>query len=592
MKLLTTLFLAASTASSFAIAETTDPLEVTVTAKRYSSSTLTTASSTSVINREEIESARFANTTELLESLPGIYIARRGSSTSLSSVYLRGTESNHTVILVDGVRLITKNDGTADLSYLPIESIERVEVIRGSTSNLYGADAIGGVIQIFTTQYGNQSSITGSLGQDKYSSFSLRNSRKVNDKLSYGFSLSKKDSDGFNVTTNENLDQDKDGFHEQSGAMNFKFSHQNIETTYAGNFWIGENEYDNAFGVGNTDKESFRTYQHALNLRISAGNNVINGKVASQTNRSKNYIENDPTNDLYIDVDRLESGVTVETDFENGVMQTAGIEKVIETTKNDKRNTKSFFYSLEKNFKDQQINAGLRHDDSSQFGDETTYGLSYLYKINESTSVFTNYKTGISAPTFLDTDPSFGPYANPDLKPETSKGKELGIKYQTSGAHAEVVIFETEFENKIENNAYWQPQNIGRATSKGWEASSSLLFDRTEISADYTRTIAQKADGSRLLNRPMNQIGLKLTQDLSDKTDIALRGRWINDYLNVGSVEPVSGYSVWALSSTTKYNDSLTVNAKIDNIFDKQYEPIEGYAGKGRYLELTLSYKF
>ena len=247
---------------------TDDGLELTVTANRFEAPLDRTISSTSVITADDIEKQQVSNVQELLQATAGIQLVNNGGPGKVTSLFMRGTESDHTLVLIDGVRVNSVSDGGGALQLLPVEMIERVEIVRGARTSLYGSDAIGGVIQIFTKK-GSQgaaasSFVVGKLGSDNTSALTLG----VNGGFkngSYGLSVKAKNSEGYNSCTGDSInfagcfteELDDDGFDNRSLTFNGSWNISN-STKLSANLLRSDNdiEFDGAAPFASNESES------------------------------------------------------------------------------------------------------------------------------------------------------------------------------------------------------------------------------------------------------------------------------------------------------------------------------------------------
>ncbi|NRP35424.1 Vitamin B12 transporter BtuB precursor [Marinobacterium sp. xm-d-579] len=590
MKLFTTLLLAASTVSSFAAAETVDPLKVTVTAKRITSSIATTPQAISILTSEELESGQFSSLSEALESMAGVYIQRFGGNGSQAKVYLRGTSSNHSIVLMDGRRLTSTNDGRAELENIPLDSIERIEVVRGGLSSKYGADAIGGVIQIFTKDFGaetnsNKVSITAGSQNTLKEKIEFK---RGDDSFESKMVIANEKTGGFDTHTSIiRGDNDGDGYKKQNIDVYLSKSLSNATTVNLDTgFWKGTNQYDytDSYSWSNNETE-YTTKYLSLGLKHTTSQFSVDSKLS----RTENERLNKPADARKTLIDTNEwntsaiYGLSKTTSLHGGVdlrreygSSTYGSGDYI---------TKGFYLGAEHTIEDLVIEGTVRHENHDQWGTNNTWSTGFNYNLNEMASIFGSMKTAFSAPTFSDLDPSWG---NPNLKPEEVKSIEIGLRNLIKRSiTSEVVFFKNNFKNLIQSR-----QNIARATSEGAEVSLKQKWASADLSASYSFTQSKDANGNQLLERPMDNFVLSYNQDIASDLSINSSLNWINRLKTYGSNGHLPASTTINLSLTKSYNDSMKVALKVDNVLDEDYQVAYDYNGRGRYFEATLTYSF
>jgi vitamin B12 transporter len=590
MKLFTTLLLAASTASSFAASETIDPLKVTVTAKRITSSIATTPQAISILTSEELESGQFSSLSEALESMAGVYIQRFGGNGSQAKVYLRGTSSNHSIVLMDGRRLTSTNDGRAELENIPLDSIERIEVVRGGLSSKYGADAIGGVIQILTKDFGSTSD------SNKVSvTVGSQNTLKENIELKRGddsfeskIVIAHEKSDGFDTHTSIiRGDNDDDGYKKQNVDVYLSKSLSNTTTVNLDTgFWKGTNQYDFTDSYSWSNNETEYTTQY---LSLGFKHTTSQFSVDSNLSRTENERLNKPADTRKTLIDTNEWNTSVNYSLSDTTNLHGGIDLRREygssTYGSGDYTTKGFYLGAEHAIDDLVIEGTVRHENHDQWGTTNTWSTGFNYNLNERASIFGSIKTAFSAPTFSDLDPVYG---NTDLKPEEVNSTEVGVRNLINGSlSSEVVLFKNNFKNLIQSKL-----NIAKAISEGAEISLKQKWASADLSATYSFTRTKDANGNQLHERPMDNFVLSYNQDIASDLSINSSLNWINRLKTYGSNGHLPASTTINLGLIKSYNDSMKVAVKVDNVLDEDYQVAYDYNGRGRYFEATLTYSF
>ena len=595
MKLLTTLLLAASTATSFAIAETIDPLKITVTAKRTTSPVLTTPQAISILTSEVLERGQFSSLSEALESMAGVYIQRFGGNGSQAKVYLRGTSSNHSIILMDGRRLTSTNDGRAELENIPLDSIERIEVVRGGLSSKYGADAIGGVIQIFTKDLGstsnsNRASITvGSQNTLKEKLEFIRGDSRFESKVV----IANERTDGFDTHTSiVRGDNDDDGFNKQNIDIYLsRYLNANNKISLDTGYWKGENKFDFT-----GDESWLNNYTEYTTKYYSLGLNHQARKLSidSKLSRTENERFNKPADLSKTIVNTNEWNNSVNYFLSNSTSIHGGIDLrrdyASSTYGSGNYTTKGIYVGSEITAKKVSIEGTVRHEHHNQWGSKNTWSIGGNYTLSRKASIFGSLKTAFSAPTFADLDPTYG---NVNLKSEEVRASEFGFRNQLNDTvNTEIVFFKNDFKNLIDYAPDSSLVNIAQASSKGVEISLKQKWSSSDLSSSYSFTQTKDEDGNQLLERPMDNVVITYNQDLSSTVKVYSSLNWINRLKTHGSDGHMPASSTMNLGLMKNYSNSLKVAVKVDNILDEDYQVASDYNGRGRYVEASMSYNF
>ena len=595
MKLFTTLLLAASTASSFAIAEeTVDPLKVTVTAKRITSSILTTPQAISILTITDIEDAQFSSLSEALESMAGVYIQRFGGNGSQAKVYLRGTSSNHSIVLMDGRRLTSTNDGRAELENIPLDSIERIEVVRGGLSSKYGADAIGGVIQIFTKDFGSISDINKvsvTLGSQNTLKEKIE-LKRGDDSFESKIVIANEKTDGFDTHTSiVRGDNDDDGYKKQNIDVYLSKSLNSATTVnFDTGFWKGTNQYDFTDSNSWSNNETEYTTKY---LSLGLKHTTSQFSVDSKLSRTENERLNKPADTRKTIIDTNEWNTSVNYSLSDTTNLHGGIDLRREygssTYGSGDYITKGFYVGAEHSINNLAIEGTVRHENHNQWGSTNTWSTGLNYNLSKTAAIFGSMKTAFSAPTFSDLDPVYG---NTTLKPEAVKSVEAGFRTLLNRSlSTEIVFFKNDFKNLIQYSS-GSMKNIAKATSEGAEVSIKQKWATADLSATYEFTKAQDANDTQLDERPMDNIVLSYNQEISSDFSINSSLNWINRLKTYGSNGHLPASTTINLGLTKRYSDSIKVAVKVDNVLDEEYQVAHDYNGRGRYFEATLSYSF
>lgn len=597
-------------AASTAVAE--DELEsVVVTAARVAQPISEVIGSVTVIAREEIEKRQVQSVQDLLRGEAGIDISNQGGLGKLSSIFMRGANSSQTLILVDGVRLGSATAGTTAIEFIPVDQIERVEIVRGPRSSLYGSDAMGGVIQIFTRK---NDGVTASVGTGSYSTqnygagFGMQG-----DALRFSVNGNYVQSEGFDACSGDPLtfqgcytiEPDNDGYRNSSATAQLgyafgKFADLELNTLYAQGF----TQYDGDF----QNETRFRQTAPNLRLRVNASDTIgltLTGGITQD--RSEAF--KDSVFASRINTEKRNAGAQV--DWKLGRHQlSAGadylndiVDSNIAYTKTERDNTGIFAQYLGKLGK-HEISASARHDDNEQFGTHNTGNLGWKWFALERALAFNaGWGTAFHAPTFNDLYFPADPYSapNPDLKPESSKSIELGASGMYAWLSWSLQAFHTETEDLIVGSSappdyIYTLHNVSEARMRGVELMLSGTWDKLTASLNYTaqnpRSREMGANYDHILPRRARQSG---RIDLSYDLGTAQIGSIINvagkRYDDLANTIVLPGYTTLDFVGNVALGRGFAVQVKLANFLDRQYETSRYFNQEGRSVYLTLRYQ-
>lgn len=582
--------------------QATDRLDtiVVTTPMRMAQTVDQTLHPVSILTREDIERLQPLDVPQLLRGLPGVQVSGTGAFGKQSSVFLRGSNSNQTIVLIDGMRAGSVTAGGAAWEYLPVEQIERVEVVRGPRASAYGADAVGGVIHIFTR--GAQAEPV----REVSAGFGRFNTRRASATLSerqaafrYQLGVSHLASDGYDVL--DGGDPDDDGY--RNDAVNVSLGYRfdsDIDLEWRLTRAQGETEFDNAFGGPGDSEEDFVQQATSVQLSGPAGDAATWRITAGETRDERD------TSDAGFDsrFDTRRRNFTAQTEWLLDDWQiTVGADylqdHVSGTTDftRDRRSTRAGFVQLQTDWGDHRFGAGLRHDRYSDFGSHTTGDLAWGYRVNDAWDLRASYGTAFRAPTFNDlfwpAHPVFGGGGNPDLKPERSRNLEAGFAF-TRGAHElSVNAFETRTRDLIVLDASFVPENADRVRITGVESEWSWSNTDWRVAASYTWLHARDEDtGNRLPRRARHTGRLDLDRELgrlSVGTSLIGQGRRYDDAANTNALP---GYATMDLRAAYQITPRWRASAAWTNIFDRDYETVAGFPQPGQSLQVEVRGRF
>lgn len=570
--------------------------EVVVTASRYEESIMDTPVSIEVIDEEEIEESNANNLADLLELAGGVYIKDNGSLMAKKDVTIRGYTESRIIILLDGQPYSSPNDGEISLEAIPVELIKRIEVLKSPGSAIYGPNAMGGVINIITKDGEDIEKTNIKAGLGSYNKRNLNISRSFrNDQSSIMFVYDSLNSDGHRA--NSEIDRDdlfiktklKTG---EISTLNLSLKYNETNLEFPGSDLgdpsgakIEEELNLNAFLIQNFENKDrrisiFTTDRDTLIPYVGDSNSQIDIKRTGLNIRETNYINNHILN----------YGFEIISDESVNIYNTPSFG----STNYDENNlNKSIFIEDKYNInKENIINIGIRYDDHEEYGSELSPRLGYLYRINKYLNFNLLYGESYKAPSYFQLYfPAWGG-GNPDLIPETTKSYEVGLKYNRSNCSRQISIFKRDGNDfiAVKDGVF---TNFNSVTIEGLDFSSNRIINRNwEFGFNYTYLDAvNDEDGERLGDIPYHQFDLSLKYKLNN-----IRVNLINSFLG-SRIDGASGNELSShFVSDLKISNNLTENTElaveINNLFDRDYEVVDGYPMPGRNFMVNVSTKF
>ncbi len=587
--------------SSFAFAQEVnpeldrEPVDLYITANRIPTSLDQTGSSVSVITKEEIERSNKTSVADLIRETAGLDVVRTGAPGGVTSVFIRGAESDHTLILIDGIRANSNATGSFDFSNLNASNIESIEIIRGPQSVLYGSEAIGGVINIITSSgsgqgvSGKAQLSGGSFGTQNY----LAQVAVVEEAVSASFSAAYSDSDGFSTASERNGNTEKDSY--ENLALNGKVSAGFLEEGKAElsvRYVNGQAELDGFdFTEGPVDDPNFEQDNDQLAGALSLSHPISeNFKASVKLGASRDNLEGtDPDSEFNnYDIESQTESITTTLEVLPDWIGVLVLGHTFESRKTDdngnvdvSRDINSFFIQEKFVIEDWPvITAGVRYDDDSDFGDETTFRTSLLYTCEECDVTFRgSFGTGFKAPSANELFfPGFG---NPDLEAETSWGYDLGVEIPLVKDKASLTL--TWFQSEIDDLITFDPEtflaaNIDQANIQGIESALNVdIFSGVFAELHYTWTDTEDdATGEQLVRRPKHRARLSINASPIPKLDVGISLLLVRDRIDT-DLSDMDDYERVDLRASYWLTDNIKPFLRIDNLFDEDYEELAGY---------------
>jgi vitamin B12 transporter len=569
--------------------------EVVVTANRLQTRTDDIVSDVIVIERTGIEASAGRTLPEVLARSAGLQVSSNGGLGKNSGIFIRGTETRHTILLIDGVRFGSATTGAPSWENIPLDMIERIEVLKGPASALYGSEAVGGVVQVFLRK--------GAKGFTPYAALSVGSNSFVQASaglsggdagLSYTVGVQKTQEKGFSATNSkalfDNYNEDRDGF--KQDAVNASIAYQ-INPNWridAGLLYAdGVSKYDD----GPTGDA--RAAQRAQTLRAG-----VEGQVLSHWKtqlRVSQAIDNSDAIESAFFPSKFNTKQTL-ISWQNDIDTPIGIvlagaerlaQKIDSSTAYEvtQRNLSSYFVGLNGASGSHSWQANLRRDSNSQFGGSSTWFAGYGYKINPAWRLNASYGTSFVAPSFNQL--YFPEFGNKDLQPEKGRNLDLGVTYSQNGQMVKLVHFDNKIRGFITNAT--NAESIPRARISGWTLGYEGNFGAFNLRATADALKPEnELTGKQLSRRSRSQVSLG--------GDYAI-GAWTfgGSLLNAGSrfddtknTRKLDGYTTMDVFANYAINKDLSLQTKVNNLANKSYETAFGYNQAGRSVFITLRY--
>ncbi|MFA7553818.1 MAG: TonB-dependent receptor [Spongiibacteraceae bacterium] len=597
-----------------ALADNSSGLETTlVTATRTKQTITDTLAPVAVFTREDIQRLQPTSLNDVLAQVPGITTSQDGPAGSSSSVYIRGTNNDHTLFLIDGQRFSSATLGETAIQFLDPEQIDRIEVVKGPRSNLYGSEAIGGVIQIFTKKGNTNSGSYVKAGAGSHNSQQLSGGTRggVNNSY-YAVNASYQRTDGFDARSDTVApNNDDDGYKSATASINLghKFSNNSV-LDFSFLYSSAEEEHDNSYGLS-------RPYSdHVIQtVNLSYATSVIESVWFSTINIG-NSIDESKQRDKDIATDKSDfkttrysvlwqndfsltdhQHLTLGTEYYDDQVDSTTVYTVrsgAEVTSRD--NTAIFaFYQIDFNIVDVQL--GLREDNNEEFGKTTTANAATGLQLGEKHKLIFSYGEGFKAPTFNDLYWPIGSYSygNPDLLPETSTNYEVELRGTYERFNWSANIYRNDINNLIDwapdANFAYTPSNIDSVRIKGIELQASTVIADWVVSGSVNYNEPENREtGKMLIKRPKKSAIFNLDKNFG-KVDAGFSWRAYSErFSNSSNDQSTAGFNLVDVRLGYMINPNLKAQLKLNNLFDKDYQTNTGYEKDGFNGFVSVTY--
>jgi vitamin B12 transporter len=605
--------------------------EITISANKLETSLFQTASSVSIITAELISIKQSSSVVDLLKDVPGISISQQGGTGKLSSVFMRGANSNFVLVMIDNVEVndpSSSNNGY-DFSSLQVSDIERIEVVRGPQSTLYGSAATAGIINILTKSGKGNPSYTALAegGSNSYYKGSI-SAKGETLGLNYLVNFSRLQTEAISSIKGDNYEID--GYKNNSGFLKLGYTiNNNLGINLSYKFVDTKTDLDQAEKNGDDPNFDSDLESHLLNLKLNGifmegawetsfrgsyyGNQIkaldefddSRPATSSKSNYNGNRLSFNWQNNLkLIDNNLITVGVDHKKDEARSTYHSEGLWGPFDSNfpKESIRTTGVYIQDFI-NYKNFSSTVGFRYDNNEKFGSVSTYRIAPMYFVETTrTKIKGTYGTGFNAPSLFNLFAPF--YGNSDLKPEISKGWDLGFEQFLLNNKISIGLtyFDMKFEDMLDFDENFKSININKAETSGFEAILNIQnIQGFSVNASYTYNetfdvSTTELSEEQLIRRPKNQFVINTNYNY-DKLTLGLSIRYSGEkYDNNFSTFPsarvsLDAYTLVNLTTSYSITEYLRLFGRVENLLDENYEDILYYGNLGRsaYLGLELN---
>ena len=563
--------------------------DVVVTATRTLQPRESVIADVTVIDELEIQRSGQSSLVEILQRQPGLEITNNGGAGKLSGIFIRGANSDHIVVLVDGIRINSAASGLTAFENLPVDLIDRIEVLRGPAASLYGQDAIGGVIQIFTKKGTGKPKFYAGIGYGTYNTKKAQAGAygSVGD-TRYAIGVSSHDTDGFSAfkTNDPNL-SDNDGYRNLS--VNGSLSHQITDGHELGLQFLhskGQTHFDNRFNIfafdpSYRDHAQLEQYSYSFYTKNQLTDNWLSTvKIGQGFDEYTNYTG--PS--AFVPIGRSQFKTKLrQLSWQHEITLPIGSvtgaydrleERLESTTDYDKtsRNNDGFYIGYLANIEKHTIHANYRSDHNSVFGNNDTQSIAYGYRFNDNWRSNISYGKAFKVPSF---NFLYFPFSsNPNLIPEKSDNIEASLRYEHLDTNASITLYKNKVRDLILSDAStgFTPFNVNKATLEGITLAANHQMNHWNLGGSIDIQSPRNDANDQLLPRRANRHAKANIAYQSNQfrvgAEVQSSSKRYNDAANN---QPLAGYTLFNLTSEYAFNPQWKLQARLNNVFDKDY---------------------
>jgi vitamin B12 transporter len=603
---------------------------IVVSASRLETRESDVASSVTIISEEDLRRGQYTSVLQALRKVPGLDLVQSGGAGGNVAAFLRGANSEHTLVLMDGIEL--NNPASPSRAYnlanLTLENVERIEVIRGPQSMLYGSDAMGGVINIITKRADQGAKVSVSSEAGSYRSFNQVAQVAYGDKaLESTTGVTRQDLGNISAADASDGNSEHDGY-ENTSLTNTSRIHltDNTDVTSTTRYARSHASLDSFGGVGGDDPNRFLFNEEFFTRGEIAGNHLAKTLTTSAWVSYAHHYLKDYNSPDAVSIDTLRSsyggdlldvggkavwsprryfsavvgGETQRERADSSYFSDGAWGPYQDDLSGAGARTNSIYGESKVSFEDTLfLDSGVRHDSHSIFGDRTTFRVAPAVLVGQTTKVRGSVGTGFKAPSLVQLYSSYG---NPDLAAERNLGWDVGVDQSIfkKSVTASLTYFRTSFENLISfNPSTFILENISQAKTQGFESAvSATLSDTVSARVAYTYTDTQDdKTGEALLRRPKNKGSVALTYTPTTRfvTTLAWRAyssRFDNDFSGAAPQRiALAGYGLVDINASYELSKNIKLFTRIENLFDQEYQEVYGFGtmGAAAYAGVALS---
>ena len=568
--------------------------ETVVTATRTAQPLSDLVADVSIVDRDSIERSGATGLGDLLARLPGVEMSRNGGPGTTTSLFLRGAESRFTAVYIDGVRMDSQSTGGAAWESIPLGLIDRIEVLRGPAGAVYGSDALGGVIQIFTKRGEKGFAPFVSVGVGNRGTTKLEAGVSgASGTVDYALGLMRDESDGFNARPIAGQNPDKDGYRNTAGNARVGVQLNSVHRL-EGTLMVGDTNSGYDSGLGKDDRNLHT--MHALGLNWQAQWSSAYKTKFSVTDSRDEY-ETKPS--VYLSDTRLR-GYLFQNEWREGAhLVTAALERREDRLENNpidrSRSQNGVALGYGYNAGGHTVQVNVRHDEDSEFGGKGTGSVAYGYAITPQWRATASVGTAFRAPTLYQ---RFSQYGVASLRPESARNAELGLRYAQGDSSFSAVAYRNRVTNLISferppQQTQGRYANTARAEYKGVTLAASHRLGPVQLRGSLDLQRPRDLDTGKQLARRAKHHGTfgadTVVAGWTLGAEVQASGRRY-DYDTVGNTYVLGGYTLVNLYASTRIARDYTLLARVDNLADKDYQLARTYATPGRTLFVGLKW--
>ena len=595
-----------------ASAQSLDRIIVTGTRSERGPDTL---AARTVIDREQIDRLQPASLQELLRGQTGLGIYNQGGAGKVSGLFLRGTSPGQVLVLVDGVKIGSPTSGMAAVWDIPVSQIERVEIVRGPLSSLYGSEAVGGVIQIFT-RGGDTPGVHPEFGVAIGSERTYKADAGIRGRGARGWysaGVAHDETRGFNACNGDpvtfagcgTIEPDRDGYRNDSVRLAGGFDFNNQWQADARILRAeGKNEFDGGWANENENVQQVAgahvryAPSDTFALHLNAGRNDDDSRsiVGRTGNQSGRITTRRDTGSLQADIGGDTNLLSIGFDWQRDEVEGTTVFDV------DHRISRAVFGQWRMQAGNQHLQAGLRREDNTQFGGATTGNLSWGWDFTEALRLVASYGTAFRAPTFNDL--YYPGFSNPDLRPERSRSIEVGVEGSHGWGEWSLRGYQNRLRDLIVYNPlltspsspYGMPDNVQLARVRGVEAMLGFDIAGWDVNATASvidpRNETPGALDGKLLNRRAKQMArIDADRDFGRYSLGASVNGTSGRFDDPANRVRMGGYATTDLRAGMRMGDDWRLQLSVANVFDREYETARWYNQAGRTWLLSLRWQ-